>query len=67
MNKWQRPNYMPCLPLGDNHSRITECEKHKKLSRLAATEGTVLLKNDNALLPFKPGTKVAVFGHPFHR
>lgn len=62
MNKWTRPNFMPCLPLGNNHSRITECTEHKQLSRMAATEGTVLLKNDNALLPFKKGTKIAVFG-----
>ena len=60
--KWQRPLYMPCLPLGDNNSRITECERHVQLSRRAAGEGAVLLKNDNALLPLKPGTKVAIFG-----
>lgn len=53
---------MPCLPLGDNHSRITECNEHRQLSRMAANEGTVLLKNDNALLPFEKGTKIAVFG-----
>ncbi|MDE7276233.1 MAG: glycoside hydrolase family 3 C-terminal domain-containing protein [Lachnospiraceae bacterium] len=62
MNKWKRPNYMPCLPLGDNQSRITECGEHRQLSRRAAAEGTVLLKNENALLPFKKGTKIAVFG-----
>lgn len=62
MNKWKRPNFMPCLPLGDNHSRITECNEHRQLSRMAADEGIVLLKNDNALLPFKKGTKIAVFG-----
>lgn len=62
MNKWIRPNFMPCLPLGDNHSRITECNEHRQLSRMAAEEGIVLLKNDNALLPFEKGTKIAVFG-----
>lgn len=62
MNKWIRPNFMPCLPLGDNHSRITECSEHRQLSRMAASEGTVLLKNNNALLPFEKGTKIAVFG-----
>ena len=60
--KWQRPMYMPCFPLGDNNSRITESERHNQLSRRAACEGAVLLKNDNSLLPFKKGTKVAVFG-----
>ena len=62
MSKWNRPIHMPCLPLGDNHSRITECEKHIQLSRQAACEGTVLLKNNHSLLPFKKGTKIAVFG-----
>jgi len=60
--KWQRAKYMPCFPLGDNNSRITESDKHKELSRRAAGEGAVLLKNNNSLLPFKKGTKVAVFG-----
>jgi len=62
MIKWQRPKYFPCLPLGDNNSKITECEKHIELSRVAATEGTVLLKNKHSLLPLKKGTKVAIFG-----
>jgi len=62
MEKWVRANYMPCLPLGDNSSRITECEKHIALSRMAACEGSVLLKNNNDVLPLKEGQKVAVFG-----
>ena len=62
MGKWTRPNYMPCLPLGNNQSRITECQAHRELSRRAAAEGSVLLKNENALLPFAKGTKLAVFG-----
>ena len=60
--KWQRPRYMPCVPLGDRQRRINECEKHIQLSRRAAAEGAVLLKNDGQLLPFAKGTKVAVFG-----
>ena len=60
--KWQRPRYMPCFPLGDRQSRITECENHIQLSRRAAADGAVLLKNNNSLLPFAKGTKVAVFG-----
>lgn len=62
MSKWFRAKYLPCLPLGDNRSQITGCEAHIQLSRMAATEGTVLLKNNNNLLPFAKGTKVAVFG-----
>ena len=60
--KWQRPVYMPCFPLGDNNSRITESDRHLSLSRRAAGEGAVLLKNEASLLPFKRGVKVAVFG-----
>ena len=62
MEKWARANYTPCLPLGDNRSLITGCERHIQLSRQAAAEGTVLLKNNHGLLPFATGTKVAVFG-----
>ena len=62
MNKWMRANFLPCLPLGDNNSRITESKQHIELSRKAACEGSVLLKNDNNLLPLKKGQKVAIFG-----
>lgn len=60
--KWSRFNYQPCLPLGDNNSKITGCKKHIDLTRKAAVEGTVLLKNANNILPLKKGTKVAIFG-----
>lgn len=60
--KWQRAMYMPCFPLGDNNSRITESKNHISLSRRAAGEGAVLLKNESSLLPLKKDTKVAVFG-----
>lgn len=36
--------------------------KHHDFARHAAKKSIVLLKNDNALLPVKPGTKVAVVG-----
>ena len=62
MEKWARIKYMPCLPLGDNRSRVTGCEKHIRLSRCAAEEGIVLLKNNEKLLPLKKGTRVAIFG-----
>ena len=62
MEKWARIKYMPCMPIGDTRSRITGCEKHIRLSREAAEEGIVLLKNNEELLPLKKGTKVAIFG-----
>ncbi len=62
MDKWARINYQPCLPLGDNNSRITGCKRHIDLSREAAQEGIVLLKNECNTLPLKKGSKVAVFG-----
>lgn len=62
MSKWFRSNYLPCLPLGHNRSLITASEEHIQLSRAAAAEGAVLLKNNNALLPLAKGTRVAVFG-----
>ncbi len=62
MEKWARIKYMPCLPLGDNRSRVTGCEKHIRLSREAAEEGIVLLKNNEKLLPLNRGARVAIFG-----
>ena len=62
MEKWARAKYTPCLPLGNNRSLITGSEEHIELSHKAATEGIVLLKNNNDLLPFTKGAKVAVFG-----
>ena len=60
--KWLRARFTPNIPLGDNRSSITACERHIQLSRRAACEGSVLLKN-NGILPFKKGTKIAVFGN----
>lgn len=62
MSRWTRALYQPVLPLGDNNTRVTACERHIALSRRAAGEGAVLLKNNNAILPFNKGQKVAVFG-----
>ena len=44
--KWQRIRFMPATPLGADGARVTGCEAHIALSRRAATEGMVLLKND---------------------
>ncbi len=62
MQKWTREKFQPCIPLGENHTRITECEAHRQLSYDAACEGSVLLKNNNCILPITKGTAVAVFG-----
>lgn len=36
--------------------------RHAEISRRAATEGMVLLKNDNNILPLEPDSSVALFG-----
>ena len=52
MTKWQRIKYHPNLPLGENGQRVTACEAHIELSKNAAKEGMVLLKNNGDILPF---------------
>lgn len=53
---------MPCTGTGENGQRVTGCEAHIALSRRAASEGMVLLKNEEQLLPIQPGAMVALFG-----
>ena len=36
--------------------------QHRQLARRAASEGFVLLKNENGILPFAPGKKLALYG-----
>ena len=62
MEKWARINYQPCLPIGKNDKRVTASKAHAKLSRKVATEGIVLLKNEEEILPLKKDSKIAIFG-----
>ena len=62
MNKWSRINYLPNLPLYEGKERVTESKAHIELSKNAAKEGMVLLKNDDQVLPLAQGSKVALFG-----
>ena len=62
MNKYARFRYQPCIPLGDDGRCVTASVRHTQLSRKAATEGMVLLKNENNALPLKRGEKIALFG-----
>nr|AHF26862.1 beta-glucosidase-related glycosidases [uncultured bacterium Contig1135] len=62
MNKWTRINYHPNLPLGADGARVTASPAHIRLSKEAAREGMVLLKNEGGVLPLRRGAKVALFG-----
>ena len=62
MAKWSRIKFTPNLPLGENGARVTGSDAHIELSKAAAKEGMVLLKNEDQTLPLKKGTKVALFG-----
>lgn len=62
MDKYARFKYQPCIPLGEDGRCVTASKKHTELSRKAATEGMVLLKNENEALPLEKGTKIALFG-----
>ena len=62
MQKWTRVKFQPNLPLGENGEKVTACAEHIALAKEAAKEGMVLLKNEDKVLPFAKGTKVALFG-----
>lgn len=53
--------YQPNLPLEPGRY-VTACEEHVALSKEAAEEGMVLLKNENNLLPLPAGSRIAMFG-----
>lgn len=60
-NHWLRAKYIPAWPEGKDGRAVTGCKAHRDLSRQAAGECMVLLKNDG-VLPFAKGQKLAVFG-----
>ena len=62
MEKWQRLRFQPNLPLGKDGQRVTACAEHVEFSKNAAKEGMVLLKNENKVLPFAKGGRLALFG-----
>ncbi|MDE5700134.1 MAG: glycoside hydrolase family 3 C-terminal domain-containing protein [Lachnospiraceae bacterium] len=62
MQKWTRVMYQPNIPLGEDGGKVTACKEHIALSKEAAKEGMVLLKNDGDLLPLAKGSRIALFG-----
>jgi len=64
MERYIRFRYQPVRPLGKHGQLITGCAAHRKLSKLVAAEGTVLLKNDGTL-PLTKGTRICPFGPGF--
>ena len=61
MNQWTRANFQPNLPLYPGRY-VTASREHIALSKEAATEGMVLLKNEKKILPLAKGSRVALFG-----
>ena len=61
MEKWARIKYQPNLPLKKNGERVTASKEHIEISKEAAKEGMVLLKNEG-ILPLSEGSRIALFG-----
>ncbi|WP_408071499.1 glycoside hydrolase family 3 C-terminal domain-containing protein [Butyrivibrio sp. JL13D10] len=62
MEKWARIKYHPNLPLYEDKDRVTASKEHIVISKNAAKEGMVLLKNKKKTLPLERGKKIALFG-----
>ena len=62
MKQWIRANYQPMLPLGKDGRRVTASPEHSLISKNAATEGMVHLKNEHHALPLAAGSRRALFG-----
>lgn len=62
MERWCRINFQPSIPMGEDGKRLTGSHKHIALSRAAAAQSMVLLKNDHSVLPFPHGKRLAIFG-----
>ena len=52
MKKWARAEYLPGLPLYGK-TRVTASGEHIQLSKEAAKEGMVLLKNKDHILHYR--------------
>ena len=52
--------YQPNLPL-EAGRYVTASKEHIALSLEAATEGMVLLKNENNILPLQNGSRITLF------
>lgn len=62
MERWARAKYQPVLPMGKDGCRVTAGREHITLSKEAAKEGMVLLKNEKQVLPLHKGSRIAMFG-----
>ncbi len=61
MEKWTRVRFQPNLPLKEGRY-VTASKEHIALSKEAATESMVLLKNEKNILPLRAGSRIALFG-----
>lgn len=62
MKKWTRFLYNPCIGLKADKSRVTASKEHIESSKYAASQGMVLLKNEEKTLPLKGYKKVVLIG-----
>lgn len=62
MEHWVRARFTPPTPLGRDGRRVTASREHIEVSKNAAKEGMVLLKNKGHVLPLAKGSRVALFG-----